>query len=203
MNAISNNMQGYLRADEAYRTPKAPALKNTAETETQQYEQKDSVQFSDEGLAALKNSIMSRTKGVIISKSGEGCSVQFNNPAYVYRAVKNGYIDIDGEQLVLSDKDKAALKKAADDSFNQMQKDTLQAAAEHNAHVMQQQMEAIMSAGEGERGLLEMFLRNDDEKEWKSPLLELETHSVSMDLQKTGKGFSVSAVCTAVVDDFA
>ena len=55
-----------------------------------------------------------------------------------------------------------------------------------------------------EREFLEMLLENlDDDKargkddeEWKSPLLELETHSVSMDIEKTESGFSLKAINT-------
>lgn len=128
------------------------------------------------------------------------------NPAYAFRAVKNGYIDIDGEKYTLSNDEKEELKKAAEDSFGQMQKDTLMATAEHNAHVLQQQAEALRDAGKEEREFLEMLLensdedkaRNKDDEEWKSPLLELETHSVSMDLEKTENGFSLKAINTTV-----
>lgn len=78
------------------------------------------------------------------------------------------------------------------------------ATAEHNAHVLQQQAEALRDAGKEEREFLEMLLENlDDDKargkddeEWKSPLLELETHSVSMDIEKTESVFSLKAINT-------
>ncbi len=80
------------------------------------------------------------------------------------------------------------------------------ATVEHNTHVLQQQAEALRDAGKDEREFLEMLLDNIDEdrakdkddEEWKSPLLELETHSVSMDLKKTESGFSVKAINTTV-----
>ena len=85
-----------------------------------------------------------------------------------------------------------------------MQKDTLMATVEHNAHVLEQQAEALRDAGKEEREFLEMLLDNGDEDRakdkddevWKSPLLELENHSVSIDLEKTEGGFSVKAINT-------
>ena len=78
-----------------------------------------------------------------ITKKDNSYNILFKNVAYAYRAVKHGYIDIDGEKFVLSDKDKSEIKKTADNAFNQMQNDTLTATAKHNAHVLQQQAEAI------------------------------------------------------------
>ena len=72
----------------------------------QSVKQEDVVQISDAGLAALKNSLESSSKGVRITKSDTNYSILFKNPAYAYRAVKNGYIDVDGEKFVLSDKEK-------------------------------------------------------------------------------------------------
>ena len=207
MNKISNSIPGQLRTYEAYRAKKDTTEKNIVDEEEAQKDQRaDSVQFSKEGIAALEESLSSRTKGVKITKSGNDYNVLFKNPAYAFRTVKNGYIDIGGEKYTLSDDEKEELKKAAEDSFNQMQKDTLMATAEHNAHVLQQQAEALRDAGKEEREFLEMLLENlDDDKardkddeEWKSPLLELETHSVSMDLEKTESGFSLKAVNTTV-----
>ena len=207
MNKISNSIPGQLRTYEAYRAKKDTTEKNIVDEEEAQKDQRaDSVQFSKEGLAALEESLSSRTKGVKITKSGNDYNVLFKNPAYAFRAVKNGYIDIGGEKYTLSDDEKEELKKAAEDSFNQMQKDTLMATAEHNAHVLQQQAEALRDAGKEEREFLEMLLENlDDDKargkddeEWKSPLLELETHSVSMDIEKTERGFSLRAINTTV-----
>ena len=199
------NMTGQLRTYEAYRAQKGTTEKNTAsEEELQKDKRVDSAQFSKEGLAALEESLSSRTKGVKITKSGNDYNVLFKNPAYAFRAVKNGYIDIGGEKYILSDKEKEELNKAAEDSFNQMQKDTLMATAEHNVHVLQQQAEAIRDAGKEERKFLEMLLENidddqardKDDEEWKSPLLELETHSVSIDFEKTESGFSLKTINT-------
>ena len=207
MNKISNSIPGQLRTYEAYRAKKDTTEKNIVDEEEAQKDQRaDSVQFSKEGIAALEESLSSRTKGVKITKSGNDYNVLFKNPAYAFRTVKNGYIDIGGEKYTLSDDEKEELKKAAEDSFNQMQKDTLMATAEHNAHVLQQQAEALWDAGKEEREFLEMLLENldddrardKDDEEWKSPLLELETHSVSMDLEKTESGFSLKAVNTTV-----
>ena len=206
MDRISNNLPGQLRTYGANRAQKVTTKKNIDIEEVQKDQRVDSVQFSKEGLAALKESLSSRTKGVKITKSGNDYNVLFKNPAYAFRTVKNGYIDIGGEKYTLSDDEKEELKKAAEDSFNQMQKDTLMATAEHNAHVLQQQAEALWDAGKEEREFLEMLLENldddrardKDDEEWKSPLLELETHSVSMDLEKTESGFSLKAVNTTV-----
>ena len=206
MNKISNNMPGQLRTYEAYRAKKATTEKNIVGEEVQKDPRVDSVQFSKEGLAALEESLSSRTKGVKITKSGNDYNVLFKNPAYAFRAAKNGYIDIGGEKYTLSDDEKEELKKAAEDSFNQMQKDTLMATAEHNAHVLQQQAEALRDAGKDEREFLEKLLENldddrardKDDEEWKSPLLELETRSVSMDIEKTESGFSLKAINTTV-----
>ena len=207
MDRISNNISGQLRTYEAYRVKKATTEKNiVSEEEVQKDQRVDSVQFSKEGLAALEESLSSRTKGVKITKSANDYSVLFKNPAYAFRAVKNGYIDIGGEKYTFSDDEKEELKKAAEDSFNQMQKDTLMATAEHNAHVLQQQAEALRDAGKEERDFLEMLLENldddrakgKDDEEWRSPLLDLETHSVSMDLEKTESGFSLKAINTTV-----
>ena len=207
MEKISNNLSGQLRTYEAYRAKKITTEKNTvSEEEVQKDQRADSVQFSKEGLAALEESLSSRTKGVKITKSGNDYNVLFKNPAYAFRAVKNGYIDIGGEKFTFSDDEKEELKKAAEDSFNQMQKDTLMATAEHNAHVLQQQAEALRDAGKEEREFLEMLLENldddrakgKDDEEWRSPLLDLETHSVSMDLEKTESGFSLKAINTTV-----
>ena len=207
MNKISNSIPGQLRTYEAYRAKKDTTEKNIVDEEEAQKDQRaDSVQFSKEGIAALEESLSSRTKGVKITKSGNDYNVLFKNPAYAFRTVKNGYIDIGGEKYTLSDDEKEELKKAAEDSFNQMQKDTLMATAEHNAHVLQQQAEALRDAGKDEREFLEKLLENldddrardKDDEEWKSPLLELETHSVSMDLEKTESGFSLKAVNTTV-----
>ncbi|MBR5992721.1 MAG: hypothetical protein IK018_02850 [Lachnospiraceae bacterium] len=207
MNKISNSIPGQLRTYEAYRAKKDTTEKNIVdEEEAQKGQRVDSVQFSKEGLAALEESLSSRTKGVKITKSGNDYNVLFKNPAYAFRAVKNGYIDIGGEKFTFSDDEKEELKKAAEDSFNQMQKDTLMATAEHNAHVLQQQAEALRDAGKEERDFLEMLLENldddrakgKDDEEWRSPLLDLETHSVSMDLEKTESGFSLKAINTTV-----
>ena len=205
MDRISNNISGQLRTYEAYRAKKDTTEKNIVDEEEAQKDQRaDSVQFSKEGIAALEESLSSRTKGVKITKSGNDYNVLFKNPAYAFRAVKNGYIDIGGEKYTLSDDEKEELKKAAEDSFNQMQKDTLMATTEHNAYVLQQQAKALRDAGKEEREFLEMLLENidddrakdKDDEDWKSPLLELETHSVSMDLEKTESGFSVKAINT-------
>lgn len=159
--------------------------------------QEDAVQISDAGLAALKKSLESTSKGVRITKSDNDYNILFKNPAYAYRAIKHGYIDVDGERLVLSDKEKSEIKKTADEAFDQMQKDTLMATAEHNAHVLRQQAEAIRDAGKDELEFWEMLLNNEEEEEWISPLKQLETHSVSMDVEKTQEGFSVKGISIA------
>ena len=161
----------------------------------QKEKQEDAVQISKAGLAALKKSLESSSKGVRITKSDNNYNILFRNPAYAYRAVKHGYIDVDGEKLVLSDKEKSEIKKTADAAFNQMQTDTLTAAAKHNAHVLQQQAEAIRDAGKDELEFWEMLLNNnEEEEEWVSPLKQLETRSVSMDVEKTEKGFLVKGI---------
>lgn len=124
-------------------------------------------------------------------------NILFKNPAYAYDAVKRGYIDIDGEKLLLSDKEKSEIKKTADTAFNQMQMDTLTATAKHNAHVFQQQAEAIRDAGKDELELWELLLNNDEEEEWVSPLKQLETHSVSLDVEKTEDGLAIKAISIA------
>lgn len=160
--------------------------------------QQDSVQISAEGLEALQKTLLSKNKGVKITQNGSSYNILFKNPAFAYGAVRYGYIDIDGEKFVLSEKDKAELKKAADESFNQMQRDTLTAAIEHDAHVYKQQAEAIRDAGKEEMDFLEMLLENIDneEEEWISPLTQLENRSVSMDLEKTSEGFIVKGINT-------
>lgn len=163
----------------------------------QKEKQEDALEISDAGLAALKKSLESTSKGVRITKSDNNYNILFRNPAYAYRAVKNGYIDVDGEKLVLSDKEKSEIKKTADEAFNQMQMDTLTAAARHNAHVLQQQAEAIRDAGKDELEFWEMLLNNDEEEEWVSPLKQLETHSVALDVEKTQEGFAVKGVSIA------
>lgn len=206
MDRITNNTTGQLRTYEAYHVQKSAKEKNKTGEELQHDQRVDSVQLSKEGLAALEESLSSRTKGVKIMKSGDDYNVLFKNTAYAFRAVKNGYIDIGGEKYTLSDEEKEELKKAAEDSFDQMQKDTLMATAEHNAHVLQQQAEALRDAGKEEREFWEMLLESADEdrakdnndEEWKSPLLELEAHSVSVDIEKTEGGFSMKAVNTTV-----
>ena len=203
MDRISSNMTGQLRTYESYHVKRSADKQNITDGEKYQKDQRaDSVQFSKEGLAALEES--SRTKGVKITKSGDDYNVLFKNTAYAFRAVKNGYIDIGGEKYTLSDEEKEELKKAAEDSFDQMQKDTLMATVEHNAHVLEQQAEALRDAGKEEREFLEMLLDNADEdrakdkddEEWKSPLLELETHSVSMGLKKIESEFSLKTINT-------
>ena len=161
--------------------------------------QEDALEISDAGLTALKKSLeaSSNSKGVKITKNDNSYNVLFKNVAYAYRAVKHGYIDIDGEKFVLSDKVKSELKKTADEAFNQMQNDTLTATAKHNAHVLQQQAEAIRNAGKNELDFWEMLLNNDEEEEWISPLKQLENHSVTMDFEKTQGGFSVMAISIA------
>lgn len=140
------------------------------------------MQISDAGLAVLRKSLESSSKGVRITKSDNNYNILFKNPAYAYGAVKHGYIVVDSEKLVLSDKEKSEIKKTADEAFNQMQMDTLRATAEHNAHMLQQQAEAIRDAGK---------------EEWVSPLKQLETHSVSMDVEKTKEGFVVKGISRA------
>ena len=161
--------------------------------------QEDALEISDAGLAALKKSLeaSSNSKGVKITKKDNSYHILFKNVAYAYRAVKHGYIDIDGEKFVLSDKDKSEIKKTADDAFNQMQNDTLTATAKHNAHVLQQQAEAIRNAGKDELDFWEMLLNNDEEDEWISPLKQLENHSVSLDVEKAEEGFALKAISIA------
>lgn len=161
--------------------------------------QEDALQISDAGLAALKKSLeaSSNSKGVKITKKDNNYNLLFKNPAYAYGAVKHGYIDVDGEKLVLSDKEKSEIKKTADEAFNQMQMDTLTATAKHNAHVLQQQAEAIRDAGKDELELWEMLLNNEEEDEWVSPLKQLETHSVSMDVEKIKGVFVVKGISMA------
>ena len=161
--------------------------------------QEDALQISDAGLAALKKSLeaSSNSKGVKITKKDNSYNILFKNVAYAYRAVKHGYIDIDGEKFVLSDKDKSEIKKTADDAFNQMQNDTLTATAKHNAHVLQQQAEAIRNAGKDELDFWEMLLNNDEEDERISPLKQLENHSVSVDVEKAEEGFALKAISIA------
>ncbi len=161
--------------------------------------QEDALQISDAGLAALKKSLeaSSNSKGVKITKKDNNYNLLFKNPAYAYGAVKHGYIDVDGEKLVLSDKERSEIKKTADEAFNQMQMDTLTATAKHNAHVLQQQAEAIRDAGKDELELWEMLLNNEEEDEWVSPLKQLETHSVSMDVEKIKGVFVVKGISMA------
>jgi len=78
-----------------------------------------------------------------------------------------------------------------------MQMDTLTATAKHNAHVLQQQAEAIRDAGKDELELWEMLLNNEEEDEWVSPLKQLETHSVSMDVEKIKGVFVVKGISMA------
>ena len=63
--------------------------------------QEDALQISDAGLAALKKSLeaSSNSKSVKITKKDHSYNILFKNVAYAYRAVKHGYIDIDGEKL--------------------------------------------------------------------------------------------------------
>ena len=161
--------------------------------------QEDALQISDAGLAALKKSLeaSSGSKGVRITRNDNNYNILFKNPAYAYGAVKHGYIDVNGEKLVLSDKERSEIKKTADEAFNQMQMDTLTATAKHNAHVLQQQAEAIRDAGKDELELWEMLLNNEEEDEWVSPLKQLETHSVSMDVEKIKGGFVVKGISMA------
>ena len=158
----------------------------------------DALQISDACLAALKKSLeATSTKGVRITKSDSNYNILFKNPAYAYRAVKHGYIDIDGEKCTLSDKEKSEIKKTADEAFNQMQRDTLTATIQHNAHVLKQQAEAIRDAGKDELEFLEMMLNNDEEEEWVSPLKQLDTYSVSMEAEKTKEGFLLKDISIA------
>ena len=163
--------------------------------------QEDALQISDAGLAALKKSLeaSSNSKGVKITKKDNSYHILFKNVAYAYRAVKHGSSqkNIYGEKFVLSDKDKSEIKKTADDAFNQMQNDTLTATAKHNAHVLQQQAEAIRNAGKDELDFWEMLLNNDEEDEWISPLKQLENHSVSLDVEKAEEGFALKAISIA------
>ena len=159
--------------------------------------QEDAVQISDAGLAALKKSLGSSSKGVRITKSDNNYNILFRNPAYAFRAVKYGYIEVDGEKLVLSDKEKSEIKKTAEEAFNQMQMATLTATAEHNAHVLQQQAEAIRDAGKKEWEFWEMLLNNEEEEKWVSPLKQLETHSVSVNVEKTKEGFVIKGISMA------
>lgn len=71
------------------------------------------------------------------------------------------------------------------------------ATAEHDAHVLQQQAEAIRDAGKEELEFWEMLLNNEEEEEWVSPLKQLETHSVSLDVEKTKEGFVVKGISMA------
>lgn len=162
-------------------------------SQRQSEKRSDSFEISDKGLAALNNSRPITSKGVRFEKTENGYNIQFKNPAYAYSAVKNGYIDVGGERVTLSDDDKTALRKAADNAFNQMQQDTMAATLEHNAHVLEQQAEALRSEGNDMWALLEKLL-NDEEEEWKSPLLRLENRSVSMSVEKTQEGFSVKEI---------
>ena len=64
----------------------------------------DTVEFSKEGREALEKSeelsreeqISSKSKGVKILKKDSKYKINFENVAYVYRAIKIGYIDIGG-----------------------------------------------------------------------------------------------------------
>ena len=78
-----------------------------------------------------------------------------------------------------------------------MQNDTLTATAKHNAHVLQQQAEAIRNAGKDELDFWEMLLNNDEEDEWISPLKQLENKSVSLDVEKAEEGFALKAISIA------
>ena len=158
--------------------------------------QEDVLEISDAGLEALKKFLeaSSSSKGMRITKNDNNYNILFKNSADAYRTVKHGYIDIDGEKLVLSDKEKAEIKKTADKAFNQMQMDTLTATTQHNAHVLQQQVEAIRNAGKDELEFWQMLFNNGEEDEWVSPLKQLETHSVSLDVEKTKEGFVVKGI---------
>jgi len=176
---------------------RAAAFAATRETEKQE----DSLQLSDAGLAALQKTLESGSKGIRITKSDNNYNILFKNPAYAHRAIKQGYIDVDGEQLVLSEDDKLKLRAAANDAFNQMQRETLQATAEHNAHVLKQQMEAIRSEADKTNEVLQLYLQmmnngkpEKKEDEWVSPLKQLQNHSVSMDYERTKDGFSLKSI---------
>ena len=102
---------------------------------------------------------LTKSKGVKILKNDSKYKIIFENVAYVYRAIKNGYIDIGGEKLSLTDDDKQNLKSAAEETSRQMEQNLLQATAEHEAHVAKQQAEALSEEAKRQGRILEIASR--------------------------------------------
>ena len=118
----------------------------------------DTLQISDEGQKLQQNGVASSSKGVSVSKSedGEQYNIHFKNVAYVYRAIKDGYIDINGDKVVINDELKEKLQNAAAEARKQMDDETLEAAAIHTVNVLEQQAEALGDAARDDKKMLDI-----------------------------------------------
>ncbi len=106
----------------------------------------DVVDFSPEALK-FKEKLTSATQVNSYSvKKGinGGYNVRFSNSAQIAKAVANGFIDIDGERLILSDDDKKALIKTDKLAQEEREKAYAKTVIEHDIKVMKQQKESFV-----------------------------------------------------------
>ena len=106
--------------------------------------QSDTVEISEDAKRLQEKSVNSKSKGIEISVKEDGkYKISFMNPAYIYGVVKNGYIEFDNKRIMLTDNQKEELTATANKVSERMTQDTLNALAEHNMKVLEQQAEAL------------------------------------------------------------
>ena len=106
--------------------------------------QSDTLIISEDARKMREKSLNSKSKGIEISMKEDGMyNITFMNPAFIHGVVKNGYIEFDNERVMLTDNQKEELTATANKVSERMTQDTLNALAEHNMKVLEQQAEAL------------------------------------------------------------
>ena len=159
-----------------------------AETETNDHHaKKDTLEISNDARILQAKSASPKPKGIEVSAQDDGTYVvSFMNPAYIQRAVKNGYIDVGNKKIALTDEQKDELTATANEISERMTQDTLNALAEHNMKVLEQQSEAL---GQQSRKDMEMMdiLRRIIRGEKVSPVEEKELSEYNPEMYTMAK----------------
>lgn len=121
----------------------------------------DTLEISDRGKELQGEAVKTSSKGIdiLFDKEKDQYKISFRNSAYVYRAIKNGCIDINGKQVMLSDEMKDNLRKAADTMKESMEQETMDAVLAHNMAVLEQQAEALSGESKNNQRMMNILRR--------------------------------------------
>ena len=144
---------------EGYKYEKKVEPSNSESNKSYNKTATDTLEISEDAKKLQKKSVNSKYKGIGISQEDGRYQISFMNPAYIHRVVKDGYIDVGNERVILSDEQKSELTATATDISNQMTQDTLDALFEHNMNVLEQQSEALSQQSSKDMEMMEILRR--------------------------------------------